>query len=482
VTLWAAFALGLAGALLAALAAPRALDHPVVGWWYGGIAAGRALATVLVWIGMGALALAWLVIALVVDGRSAPPSARELTLGRALTIGGIWMLPLALAPPLFSRDVYSYLAQGTILHLGDDPYRQAPVVLAGLGHRHLLAAVSPFWRHTTAPYGPLFLELVSLIVGICGSHLIAGVLLCRALDLIGLALIAVHVPRLARALGTDPTRAVWRAGASPLVTLGLIAAAHNDLLMVGLLTAGVAYALRGHPLLGVAVCALAATIKLPALVGAVFIAVCWARAERRGGERALIVGASAAIVAGVLGIVTLASGVGVGWLSASVFSTPARVRLAITPARAVGETIAVIARAAGASMSGRGLESALGIAAAVVAACIGAWLLRRARVPTVVGLLGVTLLLAAVGGPAAWPWYLTWGLVLLCACAAPQRSLVLLAVLTVGPFLVAPDGILVLPLPSAPAVLAVYLAAAAAWARWGRARTPMTSSVVAIGT
>jgi alpha-1,6-mannosyltransferase len=482
VTLWAAIALGLAGALLAALAAPRALDDPVVGWWYGGIAAGRALATALVWTGMGALALAWLVIAVVVDGRSAPPDARELTLRRAVLIGGLWMLPLALAPPLFSRDVYSYLAQGTILHLGHDPYRQAPAVLAGLGHGHLLAAVSPFWRHTTAPYGPLFLELISLIVGICGSHLIAGVLLCRALDLIGLALIAVHVPRLSRALGTDATRALWRAGASPLVALGLVAAAHNDLLMVGLLTAGVAYALRGHPLLGVAVCALAATIKLPALVGAVFIAVCWARAEPRHGERALIAGGSAAIVAGILGFVTLASGVGVGWLSASIFSTPARVRLAITPATAVGKTIAVIAHAAGASMTGRGLESALGVAATVIVAGVGVWLLRRARVATVVGLLGATLLLAAIGGPAAWPWYLTWGLTLLCACAAPQRSLVLLAVLAVGPFLVEPGGNLVLPLASAPAVLAVYVAASAAWARWGRARTPMPSSVVAIGT
>ena len=98
-------------------------------------------------------------------GRVARPPGRRA----AIAIAAVWLVPLALAPPLFSRDVYSYLAQGTILHLGHNPYQQAPAVLAGLHRAHVLAAVSPFWRHTTAPYGPLFLELMSVIVGITGT-------------------------------------------------------------------------------------------------------------------------------------------------------------------------------------------------------------------------------------------------------------------------------------------------------------------------
>ncbi len=85
-------------------------------------------------------------------------------------VGALWALPLFLAAPVFSRDVYSYLAQGTILHLGHNPYHDQPVILGQLGHQHVLAAVDPFWQHTTAPYGPLFLELVSWIVGATGSH------------------------------------------------------------------------------------------------------------------------------------------------------------------------------------------------------------------------------------------------------------------------------------------------------------------------
>ena len=143
----------------------------------------------------------------------------------------------------------------------------------------MLSAVSPFWRHTTSPYGPLFLGLMSVVVSITGSHLIAGVLVTRALELVGVGLLAIYVPQLARALGADRARATWLAVLSPLLALELIAGAHNDVLMIGLLVAGVTVALQGRPVQGVAVCALAATVKLPALAGVLFIAVAWARSE-----------------------------------------------------------------------------------------------------------------------------------------------------------------------------------------------------------
>lgn len=452
---WAA--LGLAGSVLIAWCAPRALHDGVVGWWYQPGWPGRA-ATGLIYVGMAALTVAWLGL-----GRSLP-GRRGL-----LAIAALWILPLALAPPLFTRDLYSYLAQGTILHLGRNPYHVTPTVLVGLGHGHVLNAVSPFWRHTTAPYGPLFLELVGLIVGIVGSHLVAGVLLARALELLGIVLLAVFVPRLARALGTDAPRALWLTVASPLTCLGLVAAGHNDLLMAGLLAAGVAVALEGRPLQGIALCALAATIKVPALVGAVFIAVAWARtADDRAAAVRLL--AAAAVVAGiVLAAVTLASGVGVSWLSASLFATPAKVRLAITPGTALGYTLAGLLHAVGVSVSSRGMESAVGEVAFGVSAVIGLVALYRVRVGRLVSLLGLALLVAAAGGPAAWPWYFSWGLVLIAALRGWQRSWALAAALAISAFLVKPSGVLAVPLGAAPAVLAVYLViAGVAWNRWRR--------------
>jgi alpha-1,6-mannosyltransferase len=463
--LWAWSAVGLTGSLLAALAAPRALADGVVGWWYTpGFPGSRSLGVTLVWVGMGLLALAWTGVAL-------DPGREALTTRRATLVALTWMLPLALAPPLFSRDVYSYLAQGTLVHLGHNPYIQAPAALAALHHGHTLAAVSPFWRHTTAPYGPLFLELTSLIVAVCGQHLIAGVLLSRVLDLTGLGLLVFHLPRLTRALGADAGRGIWLAAASPLTALGLIAAGHNDVLMAGLLAAGLSLALRGNPLLGVAVCALAGTIKVPALVGAVFIAVAWARAEPDPRARRRFLAAASAIVAGVLALVTLTCGLGLRWLSSGVFSTPARVHLAITPSTASGYTAAVLAHAVGLGVSTHGLESALGLVVTACAAAVGLGLLWRAQVPRVAALLGATLVLAAAGGPAAWPWYLSWGIVLLAACPGPQRSRVLLVPLVIGGLLVKPNGILVLPQGASPVVLALYLLfGVAAWVHWGRSR------------
>ncbi len=443
---WAWAGLGLAGSLLVAWMAPRAVDDAVVGWWYSsGVVVGRSASVGLVYCGMAALGLAWLGL-----GRRLP--SRRVLVGIAV----VWLSPLALAPPLFSRDVYSYLAQGTILHLGASPYHEAPIALAHLGRPHVLASVSSFWRHTTAPYGPLFLEQISLIVGIAGTHLIAGVLLTRGLELLGVALLAIYVPRLTRALGTDVRRALWLTLLSPLLALELVSPAHNDVLMIGLLVAGVALALEGRPIPGIAVCALAATIKVPALAGAAFIAVAWAREERGRTAQLRFLLWGALVAALVLGAVTVASGVGISWISTSLFSTPAKVRLAITPATGVGWTVSSLLGDLGIATSARGLEHAFGVAALAITGVAGLVLLYRVRIPKLVPYLGAFLLVAAAGGPAAWPWYFAWGLVLIAGCAAPQRSWELALAIAISVFAVKPSGTLVLPLHSAPAVLGAY--------------------------
>ncbi|PRC62056.1 hypothetical protein C6A85_05130, partial [Mycobacterium sp. ITM-2017-0098] len=38
----------------------------------------------------------------------------------------LWALPLLIAPPMYSKDVYSYLAQSEISLQGSDPYKVGP--------------------------------------------------------------------------------------------------------------------------------------------------------------------------------------------------------------------------------------------------------------------------------------------------------------------------------------------------------------------
>src|SRR5450755_3323618 len=327
---WPWGCLGLIGSLLIALASPRVVNGGAITWWYSpSLFSGRSASLAVVYGGMLALSVAWLGLGRVL---ARPGGVRQFELW---IVGALWLLPLALGPALFSHDVYSYLAQGTILHLGLSPYHETPAVLGQLGHAHVLAAVSPFWRHTTAPYGPLFLALISLIASISGSNLILGVLLIRLLLLAGIVLLVMFVPRLARVLGADPSRAVWLAILSPLVLLELIAAGHNDALMVGLMVAGVTLALERHPLLGITACALAATIKIPAAIGAVFIAVAWARTLPTGTARLWFLAKGAAAGAGAIAVVSVATGLGLSWVSTTVFSPPAKVPPAITPSTGI---------------------------------------------------------------------------------------------------------------------------------------------------
>jgi alpha-1,6-mannosyltransferase len=276
----------------------------------------------------------------------------------------------------------------------------------------------------------------------------------------------VFVPRLARRTGGDPTRAVWLAVASPLILLQLVAPGHNDLLMAGLMVAGVTLALEDRPLLGIVVCMVGATIKLPAAAAALFVGVAWIRSG--AGPRAKVQIALKAAVTAVLtaAAVTLMTGFGLGWISTSLFSTPGRVRLAITPATDISYTIAKVVGDAGTFGS---LESVLRVVLFVVSALVGLALLGRTRWRTLVPCLGLTLAAFAIGGPALWPWYLAWGLVPLAAWQPAQRSRVLIAVIVVGSFLVRPDGILALSRGSSPVVAAIWLAVVSlAWLAYRR--------------
>jgi hypothetical protein len=117
------------------------------------------------------------------------------------------------------------------------------------------------------------------------------------------------------------------------------------------------------------------------------------------------------------------------------------------------------------------MESACGDVAFAVTVVIGLVTLWRVRVGRLVGLLGLALMAAAAGGPAAWPWYFIWGLVLVAALRGAQRSRALVAALVVSAFVVKPSGVLAVPLQAAPVTLVVYLViAAAAWHRWRRHR------------
>ena len=339
-----------------------------------------------------------------------------------------WAAPLILAPPLFSQDVYSYIAQGHLLAIGLDPYSMAPSAVPG----PFLEAVSPVWLDTPAPYGPLFLLLAKLVVMITGENIYLASVLLRFTALFGVWLIARYLPRVAQAYGVDGTTAVWVGLLNPLVFMHFVSGSHNDALMVGLVLAGFAMAIKDRPYLAIVLIALAGTIKIPALVGLGFLGLIWAGKDSSLGRKVRCWAISAVVTLGVFLLVNVIAGLGFGWINA--LDTPGMVRSWISPITSFGVAAGWLTSAAGYGQHTETILTVLRALATLAVLAYAAKLLLRPDSRTPIRAAGTVLLLLAVFGPVIQPWYLLWGIIILAAAGFTRRDL---------PFVVAATAALV---------------------------------------
>jgi len=369
--------------------------------------------------GVGLVTLAWALLGANPD----KPSVSWLRGTLAL-----WCAPLLAVPPLFSGDVYSYLAQGAVAASGQDVNAVGP--LQGLGPASdILSRVSVYWRETPSPYGPLFGAVERVIAQLSHGNPVAGIALHRLVEVAGLVLIAWAVPRLARLAGVPERTALWLGVLNPLVLWHVVAGMHNDSLMLGLMAAGTAIALEAirdqvhWPRLagGVVLVALGAEVKLPALVALAAIGTALARRRARLGDFLLSGAAMVLVFAAVSAAVSLPTGIGFGWISA--LTTSGQVNSWMAPTNWFGFLIGGIGSVFGAhltqTMIGVGkiigyLLSAIGIAV----------VLRRQWTGRIGAVSSLGLMLAAlvVFGPAVQPWYLLWAVLPLAASLPAGRA------------------------------------------------------------
>ena len=389
------------------------------------------------------MALAWLMLGRFTLG---PRRMSRSQLDRTLLL---WIVPLLFAPPMYSKDVYSYLAQSQIARIGLNPYKVGPAPGLGLDHVFTLSVPS-LWRETPAPYGPLFLWIGRGISALTGENIVAAVLCHRVIVLVGVGLIVWATPRLAHRCGVAAVSALWLGAANPLLLMHLVAGIHNEALMLGLMLTGTEISLRGidqaRPLVpqplqwprshsdwsrwvplallmaGTVLIAMSSQVKLPGLLALGFTTM--ALAHRWGGTLKAFLSAGLLLGSLALAVMTLigwASGLGFGWLFTLGTANVVRSWMSPPTLLALGTgQVGILLGLGDHTTAVLSLTRAMGV---LIIAITVSWLLLsvlRGRLHPVGGLgvaLGATVLLF----PVVQPWYLLWAIIPLAAWATRPR-------------------------------------------------------------
>ena len=323
----------------------------------------------------------------------------------------IWTIPLLVAPPTFSSDAYSYSAQGWMLVNDVNPYEAGPGVLPGA----FADQVAWVWRFTPAPYGPLSMRLQELIVVASGLQPYLSAVLMRIPALVGVVLIVVLLPRIAHRMGVDAQSTAWFATLNPLLVIDFVGGAHNDALMMGLVVLALWLSLKGRLwLVGAVVVGLSASIKQPAFLAAYALPLLsdplttWkgSHIARTVGKIAL----SCAIAIGTFAALSLACGLGFGWLNA--VNVPGLV-VTVSPTTVIGQGIQLVlnyfqldSSEHAAIRLARTIGLVIGGGGVLVLAVVEA----RKRP---MSFLSWSYLLVAFSGAALHSWYVLWGSLLL---------------------------------------------------------------------
>lgn len=455
-------------AITAIVAGVSQPDSPFVlkqaGAWFFGVPSGSGPATtsstdlflglVAVYGGLVLLMRAWFALARLTNRSAGVP------VGRLALVLCAWVVPLLIAPPLFSRDVYSYAAQGQMMSHHISPYLYGPGALGpGSPYQQL---VDPIWMNVPAPYGPLFLQVDGLLARLSFGHVLVTVMLLRMLALVGVALLAVGVPRLARAFGRDPGEAFVLAVLNPVTILHFAGGAHNDALMVGLLVLGLAVARRGRPMAGIVLCSLAAAVKAPGLLGVLYIGWGWMGEGVPVRERIRPVLSAGLVAVVIMAVLSFVTGLGWGWVG--LLATPGTVTSWLAPATGVGIVLGHLTHLVHLGVSRGAILSFTRVLGELTAAVLGVVLLVRSERLGVLRAMGITALLVVVLGPVVQPWYLSWGLILLAPVATGKVRSVLFGLSVSSAFIGLPGGrqllqALLHQLRSDPLVVAVGLLA-----------------------
>ncbi len=382
---------------------------------------GLVVSSVLLWGGVALMLVSWLWLGRRVVDRT----ATEYTM---IATTGFWLAPLLLSVPVFSRDTYSYLAQGALLRDGLDPYVVGPID----NPNSLLDNVSPIWTTTTAPYGPAFILVAKFVTMVVGNDVVAGTMLLRLCMLPGLVMLIWAAPRVARHVGANGAAALWICVLNPLVIIHLMGGVHNEMLMVGLMMASIALTFAGRPVWGVSLIAIAVAVKATAGIALPFMVWVWMHRLRQRRELGTVpafataTAASAVIFGVVFAVLSWLAGVGLGWLTALAGSVKI-VNWLTLPTAAANLTNAIGGLFLPVNFYAvLDVTRIIGIAIIAISLPLLWWRFRHDDREALTG-IALAMMIVVLFVPAALPWYYTWPLAVVSALAQSRSAIALIA-------------------------------------------------------
>ena len=478
--------LGTVGALMLSFGALGAGALPVTDNVYrtfpGGSIMQRMLQTpsTVALTGVALIVVSWVLMAPYVGASVLHERKRQVRVhtGQLYRTFIVWMTPIALSAPMFTQDIYSYLAQGAITARGLDPYSAGPVDLLGSGNP-LARSVPLIWSHSPSPYGPVASGISAVIYQIAGESVFVGVYLHRLVAVLGIAASGWALSRLASRCGVSVQAALWLGMLNPLTLLHLVGGIHNESVLLGLLLVGMETGLRGvdrvtavsrrdrwtgwslFAVSGVLIAG-AGMVKITGFIALGFTGMALARSLRSRGVHPLVAVVSAGLFqAGVMvgSVVALSAvtGIGLGWVTGQGGAVAVRSWMSATTA------LGVIAGGIG-MLAGLGDQTTamLSVTRAVGVTVAGVFMLRmliavyRGTIHAVGG-LGISTFVLVLLFPVVQPWYMLWAILPLAAWANRPLFRVSATVYSaVVSFFVLPRG---LPLPPG-TVAGIYLSTA----------------------
>jgi hypothetical protein len=228
--------------------------------------------------------------------RTRASGAGDRTVSRwAIGLVAVLNLLVFVGPILISTDVFSYIAYARmgIVH-GVNPYTHGPTAIVA---DPVFRYVGHDWLTVATAYGPLY-TLISYPLGLLG--VIGGLWGMKAYALIASAVTLALTWRVARRRGHDRVFALLAVGANPLYVIYGLGGAHNDLIMLALMMAAVAFTLADRDAAAGAMVIAGALVKATVAVLLPFMVLSRRRpiggtAGEAGGGPAPVLGALAAL-------------------------------------------------------------------------------------------------------------------------------------------------------------------------------------------